>query len=195
MGMRELDIQLFKRAQFYSTATIVPKDYQKNPANCYIAVDMANRLGLSPMFVMNGLYIVHGRPAWSSKALIQLAKSTVLQDLTYVFDKSDPNNLKCVCHAITNKGRSVEGREISIKMAKDWGWHDKNPIWRNAPELMLRYRAAAWMISTEFPECAQGLLTKEEEDDINAVGGRNQRQTPSGKTLDELPESIQATTN
>jgi hypothetical protein len=63
MGMKEMDVQLFKRAQFYATATIVPKDYQRNPANCYIAVEMAHRMNLPPMFVMNGLYIVHGRPA------------------------------------------------------------------------------------------------------------------------------------
>lgn len=194
MGLRDMDIQLFKRAQFLSTGTIIPKDYQGNPANCYIAVEMAHRMGLSPMFVMNGLYIVHGRPAWSSKALIQLAKSTVLRDLTYVVDKSDPKNWKCKAHAITKDGRDVEGLEISMDLAKAWGWWDKNPIWRNGTELMLRYRAAAWLISTEFPECAQGLLTKEEEDDIEATGGRKvngpKGYFDSGKRLDDLmPES------
>lgn len=197
MGMREMDVQLFKRAQFLSTSTIIPKDFQNNPANCYIAVEMAHRMSLPPMFVMNGLYIVHGRPAWSAKFLITLAKSTVLQDLTYVVDKSNPKNWTCVCHAVTKTGRKVEGPQISVELAKAWGWWDKNPIWKNGTELMLRYRAAAWLISTEFPECAQGLLTKEEEDDIHAVGGSASARLGTGgtarKSLDDLisePETV-----
>lgn len=196
MGMKDLDIQLFKRAQFLSTSTIVPKDYQKNPANCYIAAEMAHRMDLPPMFVMTGLYIVHGRPAWASKALIQLAKSTVLKDLTYVIDKSDPKNWKCTAHAETKTGRIVEGPEITVQMAKDWGWWDKNPIWRNGTELMLRYRAAAWLINTEFPECSQGILTKEEIEDTEATGGFDRLPASpraigksSGRTLDDLTES------
>lgn len=194
MGMKQLDTQLYMRAKMLANSTIIPKDYQGNAANCYIACEMAHRMGLAPMFVMNGLYIVHGRPAWSSKALIQLAKSTVLQDLTFVVDMSDPNNWKCVCHAVTKTGRDVTGPEISVQMAKDWGWYQKNPIWKNGTEIMLRYRAAAWLISTEFPECTQGLLTKEEEDDVHMTGGRQpQRIAGSGKTLDDLiaePETV-----
>lgn len=186
MGMRDTDIQLFKRAQMYARSTIIPKEYQGNESNCYIAMEMAHRLNLSPMFVMNNLYIVHGRPAWSSKGLIQLAKSTVLDDLTYVVDKADPNNWKCVAHARTKTGRDVEGMEISVDLAKKWGWWDKNPIWRNGTELMLRYRAAAWLINTEFPECAQGMLTKEEMDDIEPTSGRRIGAGSNGKTLDDV---------
>lgn len=43
---------------------------RKAVANCMIALNMAMRIGAEPLMVMQNMYIVHGRPAWSSKFLI-----------------------------------------------------------------------------------------------------------------------------
>jgi len=183
MGMRDSDIALFKRAQFYATATIVPKDYQGNNANCYIAVEMAHRLNLNPLFVMNGLYIVHGKPTWSAQAMIQLAKANSIKKLTYIMNKADPNNWKCIAVALGNDDVSVEGPEISVEMAKGFGWWNKNPIWQNATELMLKYRAASWLIRTEFPECTGGLQT---QDEVRDEQGSDTVATVQPKTLESF---------
>lgn len=39
-------------------------------ANCMIALDIATRIGASPLMVMQNLVIIYGRPSWSSKFLI-----------------------------------------------------------------------------------------------------------------------------
>lgn len=39
-------------------------------ANCVIALDIATRIGASPLMVMQNLVIIYGRPSWSSKFLI-----------------------------------------------------------------------------------------------------------------------------
>ncbi|WP_159515850.1 recombinase RecT [Acinetobacter sp. 18QD2AZ41W] len=39
-------------------------------ANCVIALNMANRMGADPLMIMQNLYIVEGRPAWSSQFVI-----------------------------------------------------------------------------------------------------------------------------
>lgn len=39
-------------------------------ANCMIALEMANRIGASPLMVMQNLIVIYGRPSWSSKFLI-----------------------------------------------------------------------------------------------------------------------------
>jgi hypothetical protein len=61
----------------------VPKNYQGNLPNCIIALELAQRIGASPLMVMQNLYIVHGRPAWSSQFLIaavnQCGRFTALQ--------------------------------------------------------------------------------------------------------------------
>jgi hypothetical protein len=57
-------------AKPYAESTIVPKSYQGNLGNCIIAIDLAFRLNLPPMAVMQNLYIVNGNPSWSSKFLV-----------------------------------------------------------------------------------------------------------------------------
>ena len=34
--------------------------FQGQPANCFVALDMANRMGASPMEIMQNVYVVHG---------------------------------------------------------------------------------------------------------------------------------------
>ena len=54
----------------FSSSSIVPERFQGQPANCAIAVEMAQRLGASPLMVMQNLYVVYGTPAWAAKFLI-----------------------------------------------------------------------------------------------------------------------------
>ena len=39
-------------------------------ANCMIALEIASRIGASPLMVMQNLVIIYGKPSWSSKFLI-----------------------------------------------------------------------------------------------------------------------------
>lgn len=59
-----------RMAQMYTTSTIVPDTYKGNLGNCAIALDMAMRMKINPLMVMQNLYIVKGTPSWSSKFLI-----------------------------------------------------------------------------------------------------------------------------
>lgn len=59
-----------RMAQMYTTSTIVPETYRGNIGNCAIALDMAMRMKINPLMVMQNLYIVKGNPSWSSKFLI-----------------------------------------------------------------------------------------------------------------------------
>ena len=42
----------YKLAKVIATADIIPDNYKNKPADCAIAVDMADRMGVSPMMVM-----------------------------------------------------------------------------------------------------------------------------------------------
>ena len=39
-------------------------------ANCMIAVEMSQRIGASPLMIMQNMVIIYGRPSWSSKFLV-----------------------------------------------------------------------------------------------------------------------------
>ncbi|MCL1937235.1 MAG: hypothetical protein FWF52_02430 [Candidatus Azobacteroides sp.] len=64
--------------KMFSSSELVPDIYkasEKNPvekamANCMIAVETAQRIGASPLMIMQNMCIIYGRPSWSSKFLI-----------------------------------------------------------------------------------------------------------------------------
>lgn len=59
-----------RMAKMYSESTIVPEVYKGNVGNCAIALDMAMRMKVNPLMVMQNLDIVRGKPSFSSKFLI-----------------------------------------------------------------------------------------------------------------------------
>jgi hypothetical protein len=168
------DSDSFQLAQRVATAlsksTLIPKDYQNNLPNCLVALNMANRLNADPLMVMQNLYVVHGRPAWSSQFLIATAnKSGKFSPLRYRFTGTKgKDDFGCVCSAVDREtGEVLEGTEITIGMAKAEGWHDKSGSkWKTMPEQMLRYRAAAFFVRCYAPELSLGLSTSDEVDDI-----------------------------
>lgn len=65
-----------KMASCLASSTIVPKEYQGNNGNCLIAIEMASRISTSPMMVMQNLFVVNGRPGWSSQWIIAMINSS-----------------------------------------------------------------------------------------------------------------------
>lgn len=66
-----------RMSNLFASSALVPDTYQvakvgkeQAVANCVIALDIATRIGTSPLMVMQNLVIIYGRPSWSSKFLI-----------------------------------------------------------------------------------------------------------------------------
>lgn len=57
-------------AKAWSESTVVPTAYRGNIGNCVIALDIAFRMNLNALTVMQNLYVVNGNPSWSSKFLV-----------------------------------------------------------------------------------------------------------------------------
>jgi len=153
-----------------SKSTLIPKDYQNNLPNCLVALNMANRLGADPLMVMQNLYIVHGRPAWSSQFLIATANASgKFSPLRYRFTGTKgKDDYGCVCSAICMTTNEVlESTEITIAMAKAEGWFDKSGSkWKTMPEQMLRYLSASFFVRAYAPELSLGIATDDEARDI-----------------------------
>lgn len=158
----------WQMSQALAESTVVPSTFQKNPANCLIAVEQANRLNMSPFMVMQNLYVIQGKPSWSSKFLIAMINGSKKFDAELQYDeKKDANGKPYSCLAWTTKnGRRIEGMEVTMDMAKEEGWLAKNGSkWKTLPALMLRYRAASFFASLNCPELTLGIYTKEEVED------------------------------
>ncbi len=163
--------------QAFAASTLVPQQYQNNVANCIVALEMANRMGASPLMVMQNLYIVHGNPGWSSKFLVacfnQCGRFSALR---YEWDADRKG---CRAWAVEKAtGERIDGPKVTEQMAKDEGWSTKSGSkWKTMPELMLMYRAAAFLIRTYAPEISMGLQTDDEIIDV----------LPSGQSATAVP--------
>lgn len=155
-----------RRAMVYSESTLVPKTYQKNVGNVLVAQNMATRMGADLLMVMQNLYIVHGKPGWSSQFLIAcFNQSGRFSSIKYRFTgEKGKDSWGCIAQTMElETAELIEGPEVTIGMAKAEGWYDKNGSkWKTLPQLMLQYRAAAFLIRTTAPEIGMGLQTREE---------------------------------
>lgn len=155
-------------AKMLSSSSLIPKDFQGNIQNTMIALEMSNRIGASPLMVMQNLYIVHGKPSWSSTFIIAAINSCKNFSPLRFEMKGEKDGRSCIAWAyeIDTKDR-LESPEVSIQMAKDEGWLGKaGSKWKTMPDLMLRYRAAAFFGRLYAPEIMMGMQTFEEVADV-----------------------------
>lgn len=167
-GTSDNFIMAMQMAKALASSTIVPQTFQKNDANCLIAIEQAQRLRVSPMMVMQNLHVIQGRPSWSSKFLIAAINNSGKFDMELQFEETqDKDGKPFSCTAWTTKnGRKVNGMTVDMNMAKEEGWLSKNGSkWKTMPQLMLRYRAASFFSSLNCPELTMGLHTREEMQD------------------------------
>jgi len=157
-------------AEYLATADIVPAIYKNKPANCFIALEYAQRMGWTAMEVMQGLFIIQGKPSWSSQSLITFSNSSgkytpIRYEMSGVEGQDDWGCAAYMTEIAT--GDKLVGPRVTIKMAKDEGWYNKSGSkWKTLPHLMLNYRAAAFLIRTCAPELTMGLHTTEEQTDM-----------------------------
>lgn len=156
--------------KLFSSSELVPDMYKTNlalknglpinpeskaMANCMIAIEMAQRIGASPLMIMQNMVIIYGRPSWSSKFLIatvntcgrfnplqykftNLGRCGKVPYTDYVwdgqrkaavvkeFDGTKIDNIQCIAYT-TAKGSTeiLESTPIDIRMAIQEGWYTK----------------------------------------------------------------------
>ena len=128
----------------------------KAVANCMIAIEIATRIGASPLMVMQNMTPIYGKPSWSSKFLIATVNTCgrfeplqfrftdkgmcgmvdytdyiwegrTKKAVTKQFDGKKVMNIECVAYT-TKKGSTdiLESSPVSIELAIQEGWYTKN---------------------------------------------------------------------
>ena len=160
--------RMYNLAKFYAKSLIVPKEYRGDVAACFDACDMAARLGMPVMQVFQNLFFVNGRPSWSGQMCIALLNASKKYDGGEFVEVGERDTDSWGIHWQARRvadGKVIKGVTVTIKMVKDEGWL-KNTKWTSMPEMMLKYRAAAYFARTECPEVLAGLQMRDELDDI-----------------------------
>lgn len=157
-----------RQAKMLASSTLVPKEFQGNMANCAIGLNIAKRLGADPFMVLQNIDVIHGRPSFRATFLIAMVNAS--GRFSPIKFKLDGEGADRTCYAYaTDKasGETVEGPVVSMAMAKAEGWSTKSGSkWLTMPELMLRYRAAAFFARLYAPDITLGMQTAEEVEDI-----------------------------
>lgn len=182
-------------AKALASSTLIPQQFQGQQgfANCLVALNIARRMQMDPLMVMQNLHIIHGRPSWSSQFIIGLINgcgrfSPLRYDIT-----GKGETLACTAVATElSSGQELRGPEVTMAMAKKEGWASKpGSKWQNMPELMIRYRAAAFWGRLYIPDLLVGIQTQEEVLDVEPVDVTPVASKPAPVVVSELNEKIQ----
>ena len=160
------------------SSTMVPERFRgkENLGNAMIALDIAARINMPPIMVMQHLYVVYGTPSWSGQMVAALVnRSGLFKGLVEYEMKGvkGTDEWGCRCVATTKDGVKVFGPWVDIAMSKADGWYDRKDRdgkycskWRTIPEMMLRYRAVAYFGRTVCPDVTIGLRMSDEEEEL-----------------------------
>ena len=170
-------IQAFEDAQRIAKAlassTLIPPQFQGQQgfANCLVALEIANRMGISPFLAMQHLHVIHGRPSWSSSFIIAMVNGCGRFSPLRFEISGTGDSLACYARATDLASeQELKGPTITMAMAKKEGWTTKTGSkWATMPDLMIRYRAAAFWGRLYASDLLLGLQTQEEAIDIQQV--------------------------
>ncbi|SDP70443.1 recombinase family protein, partial [Desulforhopalus singaporensis] len=161
-------------------------DYRNGKlADCIVALELAMRIGASPMAVLQNTYIVHGKPGYSATFIIAMINSCGrYSPLRFEFT-GDGDERTCVAWAKElATGDRLDGPAVSISIAKKEGWFGKpKSKWQTMPELMLRYRAATFFGRMYAPELLMGMRSVEE---LRDIPDERQEQQPAKNVANDL---------
>ncbi len=180
--------QMARVAGMLAKSTIVPQSFQGKPEDCFLAVEMAARLNTSPLMVMQNLYVVKGKPTWAGQACMAMINSCgKFWGVKHVYTGTKGTDSRgCYVTAIRySDGETVNGTEVTMKMARDEGWMS-NSKWKNMPEQMLGYRAASFFARMYCPEALMGFQTYEEVIDTEQA-----EKNPTQKLTDAMKAEME----
>lgn len=164
---------LWRIASAYAASSIVPQHVRGHREDCFILCQMAIRMDVDPFMLMQNCYVVHGRPGFLAQfAIARLNASGRIRGTLQFEFSGEGEEYGCTAWAVdADTGKRVNGPTITRRMVKAEGWDKDTPTktggvqkskWNTMPDLMFRYRAAAFFVRTAYPDVMLGLQTVEE---------------------------------
>jgi hypothetical protein len=109
--------KIYDIGKMFASSQLIPQSFQGKPMDCTIAVDIANRMGVSPMMVMQNLYIVKGKPTWSGQACMSMIRANKeLMNVRPVYTgERGTDSWGCYIQAqYRDTGEMIRGTEVTI---------------------------------------------------------------------------------
>jgi hypothetical protein len=161
---RNID-EIFRLASAIAKSGMAPKD-MSTPEKLTVAIMTGLELGLPPIFAINKIAVINGRPTLWGDAIPGL-----LWSRNFKIDEAltgDGDNRCATCTVTRPHGEQVT-RTFGVKDAKKAGLWGKSGPWTQYPDRMLSMRARAFAARDGASDVLGGLYLREEIDDTPAA--------------------------
>lgn len=147
------------------TKGMVAKEYEGNPSNCFFSLSMAKALNITPYMFSQWSYFVNGKVGLESKAIISIANASGMFKRGIEFEElgsqKDGDEWGFRAFAEDVRYGTIIEEIFTMGDAKSAGWIN-NTWWKKLPRMMLKYRAASFLIKMNRPELLGGMNVVEE---------------------------------
>ncbi len=176
----------WRLANAFAASSMVPANFQKNPHDCFVVVQLAVELGISPLTAVQNVFMIGGRPAYTAKFAVALANRAKVfaGPIRWKIDKGDKKeDLEVTAYAPLSDGDIAEVT-LSWKIAAAEGW-TRNKKYSTIPEQMLRWRSAKWLIDLHCPEILLGfdVVDSAPRGDANLTQGKQRLNESVGNNV------------
>ena len=140
-------------------SSLLPKQYQRNPANVLLALEYGTALGISPVVAMQQIHVIEGKPTASA----QLIGGLVRQAGHKLRVEFDDRTLTATATVIRSDDPDYEFKAVwTMDRAKAANLVNKGN-WKTYPAAMLKARAITEVARDACPEALFGVAYTAEE--------------------------------
>lgn len=168
---RERHAILKDQAKMFALSPLIPEhlrkgDFEQTAANCLIAIQMAEAMGEMPLVVMQNIHIINGKAGFAAQYMIARANASGIFTGRINWRITGTGDDLAVTAFATLKETGEEvAFTATMKMAKAEKWTN-NAKYTSMPEVMLRYRSAAFLVRFYAPDVMLGYQSSEEIEDV-----------------------------
>lgn len=153
-------------AQAMAGSSLLPRQYQKQPANLLFALEYAEALGVSPIHAITSIHVIEGKPSASADLIASLVRKAG-HKLRVTGDAQT-----CTAVLIRQDDPDFEFTATwTLAQASTAGLTGKG-VWKSYPSAMLRARAITEVCRMGAPDALYGVIYTPEElgADVNEEG-------------------------
>lgn len=140
-------------------SSMLPRAYQKQPANLLWAIQYAESLGVHPMTAVTGIHVIDGKPTASAQLIGGLVRRAG-HKLRVTFDRKTMTATAEIVRA--DDPEFLFTSVWTMDRAKEAGLASKD-VWKKYPDAMLKARAITEVARDAAPESLYGVIYTAEE--------------------------------
>lgn len=159
--------EAWKLATMLSQSNVIPPAFQKQPANCFIAIGMGMAIGLDPFQALQNIYIVNGKPSMYGDALIGVVLAS--PKCEYIDETFDEKTMTARIECKRRGSPKAQVRTFSLAEARLAGYDKKPGPWQSNLRRMIQMRARGFGLRDTFADVLKGLRMLEEVVDYEIV--------------------------